>query len=251
MQTIGNKLEQARKKMGTSIEEAAVATKIRGEFLRNFEGDQFDFDLPDIYKNGFLRIYSRYLKLDAEKIVTDYNSYRLGNQGVEPVPQLEIKHSYGRMDLPTKESDEAFLDDYDEGPLSPGGGFPIDKTLWIKLGVVVAAVIVSAWLIVWIFSALASSSGDDVAGADIIETVIAGEEIILQAKGDVRVTIRDVVSNELLLEESLIRGSEKPFILPGRVWIETTTLENLVIIAREEEFLVETPGPGRFKFPAQ
>lgn len=253
MQTIGNKLEQARKKLGTSIEEAAVATKIRGEFLRYFEGDQFDFDLPDIYKNGFLRIYSRYLKLDTEKIVADYNSYRLGNQQVEPMPQLDIKHSYGRMDLPAKEKGEAFLDDYDDDvvPASSGPGFQVDKALLLKIGVGVAAAIIVALLFIWVIGALTTSSDQDSSRAEIVETVTAGEQIILQAKGDVRVEIRDVSTNELLFSESLSKGAEKPFTLPGRVWIQTNTLENLVIVADGEEFVVETPGPGRFKFPGQ
>ena len=42
MQTIGERLEEARKKKGLSLREAAEATKIRGDYLQKFEGNQFD-----------------------------------------------------------------------------------------------------------------------------------------------------------------------------------------------------------------
>ena len=53
MQSIGERLEEARKKKGISIREAADATKIRGDFLDCFEKDKFDIGIPDIYVSGF------------------------------------------------------------------------------------------------------------------------------------------------------------------------------------------------------
>ena len=47
MQTIGERLEDARKKKGISIREAADATKIRGDYLQKFEGNHFDIGLTD------------------------------------------------------------------------------------------------------------------------------------------------------------------------------------------------------------
>ena len=49
MQTIGERLEDARKRKGISIREAAEATKIRGDYLQRFESNQFDLSLADIY----------------------------------------------------------------------------------------------------------------------------------------------------------------------------------------------------------
>ena len=63
MQTIGERLEEARKKKGISIREAAESTKIRGDFLQKFEGNHFDIGLTEIYTRGFLRNYANYLKL--------------------------------------------------------------------------------------------------------------------------------------------------------------------------------------------
>jgi cytoskeleton protein RodZ len=61
MQTIGERLEEARKRKGVSIREAAETTKIRGDYLQKFEANSFDVDLPPLYVRGFLRSYARFL----------------------------------------------------------------------------------------------------------------------------------------------------------------------------------------------
>jgi transcriptional regulator with XRE-family HTH domain len=95
MQTIGERLEEARKKKGISIREAAEATKIRGDYLQRFESNQFDIGLTEIYTRGFLRNYATYLKLPADRIINDYAA--LGRGAVRPrQPSREV---YGRMDI--------------------------------------------------------------------------------------------------------------------------------------------------------
>src|SRR5688500_3482324 len=95
MQPIGERLEEGRKKKGISIREAAEATKIRGDYLQKFEGNHFDIGLTEIYTRGFLRTYSNYLKLPADRIINDYAA--LGRGDVRPrQPAREV---YGRMDI--------------------------------------------------------------------------------------------------------------------------------------------------------
>ncbi len=112
MQTIGERLEEARKRKGISIREAAEATKIRGDYLQRFENNQFDIKLPDIYIRGFLRIYANFLKLAPEKLVNDYLALGLGEGGR---PHAKVgREVYGRMEIthtgtPAKTS----------GPLNP------------------------------------------------------------------------------------------------------------------------------------
>src|SRR5688572_13484871 len=95
MQSIGERLEEARKRKGISIREAAEATKIRGEYLHKFESNQYDIKLPEIYVRGFLRTYANYLKLPGEKIINDYNGLGL-NEAKQRSLSREV---YGRMDL--------------------------------------------------------------------------------------------------------------------------------------------------------
>src|SRR3954464_7153735 len=103
MQTIGERLEEARKKKGISIREAAEATKIRGDYLQKFESNHFDIGLTEIYTRGFLRTYANFLKLPADRILNDYAA--LGRGDVRPrQPSREI---YGRMDISVATAGEA------------------------------------------------------------------------------------------------------------------------------------------------
>lgn len=95
MQTIGERLEDARKRKGLSIREAAEATKIRGDYLQKFEANQFNIGLTDIYIRGFLRNYAGFLQLPADRIVNDYSA--LGHADARPrQPSREV---YGRMEV--------------------------------------------------------------------------------------------------------------------------------------------------------
>ena len=98
MQTIGERLEEARKRKGISIREAAEATKVRGDYLHKFESNQFDIKLPEIYIRGFLRIYSNFLKLPPEKIVADYLALGLG-EGGRPAGRGLNREIYGKMEI--------------------------------------------------------------------------------------------------------------------------------------------------------
>jgi transcriptional regulator with XRE-family HTH domain len=103
MQTIGERLEEARKKKGISIREAAEATKIRGDYLQKFEGNQFDIGLTELYARGFLRNYASFLKLPTDRIIADYAA--LGHGEVRPrQPSREI---YGRLDISVASAAEA------------------------------------------------------------------------------------------------------------------------------------------------
>lgn len=75
MKEIGEKLREARKSMGISIKEAAEDLKLRPSQLENIEeGNQEAF--KDIfYLKYFIRDYAKYLGLDYEEIVEDFNEY--------------------------------------------------------------------------------------------------------------------------------------------------------------------------------
>jgi cytoskeleton protein RodZ len=167
MQTIGERLEDARKKKGISIREAAEATKIRGEYLQKFEGNQFEIGLTDIYTRGFLRGYANYLRIPSERILNDYTALR-GTDARVRQPSREV---YGRMDLGISAADERsevqpepqasdptprttqqarFQRPRENLPKGPA----IDPALVFKGGIALAFVLVLL-LIVWIVKSLA------------------------------------------------------------------------------------------------
>jgi cytoskeletal protein RodZ len=103
MQTIGERLEEARKKKGISIREAAEATKVRGDFLQKFESNHFDIGLTEIYTRGFLRTYAAFLKLPTDRILNDYAALGRG----ELRPRQPSREVYGRMDISVASAGEA------------------------------------------------------------------------------------------------------------------------------------------------
>src|SRR3954463_16685096 len=95
MQTIGERLEEARKKKGISIREAAEATKIRGDYLQKFESNHFDIGLTEIYTRGFLRTYANFLKVPSDRLLNDYSALGRG----EARPRTPRREVYGSMDI--------------------------------------------------------------------------------------------------------------------------------------------------------
>jgi len=69
---IGRALQRAREVRGKSLEEASRETRIRPEYLKALEQDAFERLRGDVYARGFLRSYSSYLGLDADKVLSVY-----------------------------------------------------------------------------------------------------------------------------------------------------------------------------------
>ncbi len=69
---MGAYLRAARRRRRISIERAADDTKIRADFLMRMESDEFDFLAP-AYVRGFLKSYARYLHVDPEPLIDDFD----------------------------------------------------------------------------------------------------------------------------------------------------------------------------------
>jgi transcriptional regulator with XRE-family HTH domain len=184
MQSIGERLEEARKRKGISLREAAEATKIRSDFLGYIEQNKMDFELPEIYKRGFLKNYARYLKLDVDKIMTDYNAQQLSHSrlgkknGAEWFGQMELKKGeesahhdapkahnapdteehapYGRIAAkPAKPAQHETAED--EGSVEDE---ETDKTFYIKIGLIFVGTLALVFVIFGLIRAILGS-GDD------------------------------------------------------------------------------------------
>lgn len=76
--SMGGYLRAARRQRRISIERAAEDTKIKQEFLIRMESDEFDFLAP-AYVRGFLRAYARFLQVDPEPLLDEFDE-RFGRQ---------------------------------------------------------------------------------------------------------------------------------------------------------------------------
>jgi cytoskeleton protein RodZ len=151
MQTIGERLEEARKRKGISIREAAETTKIRGDYLQKFEANSFDVDLPPLYVRGFLRSYARYLELDPDRLVSDFDAL----DGRESKPaRRENREVYGRVDF----SEPASSPEAGDAPPASGRTAQ-DQAVMLKFGLLGGGALLVVVVLILLVKVLFSGSG--------------------------------------------------------------------------------------------
>ena len=262
MQSIGERLEEARKRKGVTIREAAESTKIRGDYLNSFENNNFNINVPDIYVRGFLRSYCNFLKVNSEKIITDYNAQLLGEAKAS---KREHREFFGRMELQqplvseeprdpaTIEAEPGRRDEPEE---ERRGGLSaylenIDKEVAVKVGVVAVAALLLILVIVWAFGAIVG--GDAPATAQQpsptdMQPAAANQQVEtmrLIATGDVRVSVIDRNTGRAILSNHpMTAGQSEEITLRGPVRIEYTQGENLLVEYRGTEYETNVTGAG-------
>jgi cytoskeleton protein RodZ len=91
---MGAHLRAARRRQRVGIERAAEETKIKADFLMRMESDEFDFLAP-AYVRGFLRSYARFLGLDEEPFLEDFDR-RFGTATLDTAQLVATDRSTGR-----------------------------------------------------------------------------------------------------------------------------------------------------------
>ncbi len=95
MQTIGEKLQEARTRQGITIRDAADATKVRSDYLEAMERNQFEqIPLADVYRKGFLKIYAKFLRCDPERFLSEYET-----PGRLAAPRKAQRETFGRLEV--------------------------------------------------------------------------------------------------------------------------------------------------------
>jgi len=286
MQTIGERLEEARKNKGISIRDAAEATKIRSDYLHKFESNQFDIGLAEIYRRGFLRTYAIYLQLPAEKILSDYtaltrtqgttnNSSRGSRLSREVFVRMDLSSSAGDDERPspplkTADAPQSALGDgapksappNKRGEASRSGTnlpkLPAIPPQWIFRGGIALGSLVALLLIYWAGSALfgsgkngGGSTNRSGANTPTISSV-ADSTFSLIATNTVRVKVTrrntDDSAGEVLLDDiTLNRGDRRTLTAPGPVYIWASEGGNLKIEKSGREYPMPFSGYNRAK----
>lgn len=271
MQTIGERLEEARKRKGISLREAAEITKIRSDFLGYLEQNKFDFDLPEIYRRGFIKNYARYLKLDPEKLLTDYNAQRLsqtrGKRGTSEwfggTPSAEAKstettegdRSYGTMSAaPTRKGSSA----PEKAAESGAGEMLPEKTFYLKIGLILAGTIA---LVVVLFGLVRAIIGD---GPELVETtaattltqpaeVVSTKSFRIQTDGGTSfAVVRQLNNREIIFQGTLANGESVTVEKDGAVEIAYTNAEFVTIRNGNEDIRAagsNVAGSTKFRLP--
>ena len=272
MQSIGERLEEARKRKGISLREAAEATKIRSDFLGYIEQNKMDFSLPEIYKRGFLKNYARYLKLDYDKIMTDYNAQqlsksRLGKKaGSEWFGQMEVKKTEGGELTDYSESEEPTS--YGRITAKPAraeevetneDGDEADKTFYLKIGLVFVGTLALVFVVFGLIWAILGSGTDDTAEApelsvnaeitqpaDPTPAIVDSNSFTLFAKGgSVYVTVTQKNDGSRIYRGAIEVDSPLTLDKNGPVEIMFTRGEHLVIETGDELFRPRASGASQ------
>lgn len=89
MKDIGLQLKEKREENGVSVEEAAEDLKMRpSQIISLEEGKKEDFKDVAVLKY-FIRDYAKYLGLDGEKILDEFNEFLFDFTSKIPVSQIE------------------------------------------------------------------------------------------------------------------------------------------------------------------
>src|ERR1039458_853562 len=72
MPAFGENLRREREMRGVSLEEISSATKISLRFLEAIEREDFSKLPGGIFSRSFIRTYARYLGLDEERVVAEF-----------------------------------------------------------------------------------------------------------------------------------------------------------------------------------
>ncbi len=266
--TIGERLEEARKRKGVSIREAAEATKIRGDYLLAMEANRIEeIALPQIYVRGFLKNYARFVKADPDNILTDYDAYlaRRASTG-----NGSAKESLGRMELPDDEeiADEGRTPSGSSDSANTAKRPPLvassanlagdrpppadsgDNALYIKIAVISGSVGIVVLLLVLLISVLRSpdtpAEGTLATNESAVEAETApSRHLILRATGDVTVIVEEVANRARLYQGSLNAGDAVSIEREGPVSIRFSDGEALTIERNGREVSVGASGPGR------
>ena len=72
--SLGERFRAAREQRGLTLSEVAEHLRIRSVYLSAIEDENWAAIGAPVYTRGFLRTYARYLNLDPEQAVADFNA---------------------------------------------------------------------------------------------------------------------------------------------------------------------------------
>jgi cytoskeleton protein RodZ len=216
MQNIGERLEEARKRKGISIREAAETTKIRSDYLQKFEANAFDLDLPPLYIRGFVRSYARFLELDADRFIAEYDSV-VAAEGRSTPSRRESRETYGRVEFA------------EGGEGGASGRPPIDQALLLKYGLLGGGALLILIVIIVLINALTSRSPGKPAAStqaspattQLVQPPEVAQTLTFTATDTTRVKIvkDDPPANPVIFDGVLGRGETRSFRKVGALLI--------------------------------
>lgn len=252
MQSIGERLQEARKRRGATLEAAANDTKIREEYLQMLEeNDGRDIPLDAIYVRGFIRNYAKFLRMDSAKLLADYDAqeptHAVHNA---PTPKSQ-KDLIGRLELGAEPQPAPVLAQDDtptvtDSPKAQKAGGPKimlprpPAWLWPVLAGFVGVIVL------WgITGAILGNLKNKKEATVQKSTAPALSNIRLRAAGDVTVIVKQIDPEKTLFAGTLKKGEERTISRTGQIRVQYSD-GNLLEVERDgKRYKMGAAGAGR------
>jgi len=208
--SIGKMLSEKRAERGLSLEEAAEATRIRIDYLAAIEKDALDFDLPDIYRRGFLKTYAEYLGLDPQEAmeacpIPSYEALNSSEKRREMVSTIARRQAAYVAIEPEAAGEETAAENGTSAEMAVRK-FPQRAVLVIAS---TTAILLLAIAGMWLLAHRPAGRGESAATAPSFEKIAPHREILLRARGAVKLIVRDRDTKERIYTGSLKDGEER------------------------------------------
>jgi transcriptional regulator with XRE-family HTH domain len=99
MPALGERFRAARESRGLSLADVSEQIRIRSVYLAAIEEERWNAIGAPVYIRGFLRTYARFLGLDPEEVVTDFNGERQ-QEAPSEIPPEGSPEAMPRLDRP-------------------------------------------------------------------------------------------------------------------------------------------------------
>ena len=110
MKEIGEALKEARERIGISIEEAANDLKLKPSQIEDIEAGNKDAFKDIFYLKYFIRDYSKYLGLNYEDMVDDFNEFLFDY--TSKLSLDDIKKAKNKVDNKTRKLEKRVVSPY-------------------------------------------------------------------------------------------------------------------------------------------
>lgn len=96
MAGFGEKLRLERERQGYTLAQVSRETKIRQHYLSALEEEEFDSLPARVYSIGFVASYARFLKMDTDRLVSEFKHLAFANQPIDlPTPEPSPGRIFG------------------------------------------------------------------------------------------------------------------------------------------------------------
>ncbi|MDR0755547.1 MAG: helix-turn-helix domain-containing protein [Puniceicoccales bacterium] len=226
--TIGERLQQARQRLGLSLEDIAATLKIRKDVLLKFESNEFDIKLPPVYRKGFFKAYVKLLKLNVPTLLADYEEIvgEIGHSTSFSLGQLKLDSpkSVGNDNKPE-------ITELEPGENSARYVRPVPQFVHFRL-LIIGVVIILVVFICGLYLRCKKEQSPHPMAQDTLpiqDTVASESTIVLTALDTVQVFVRQESDRQRLFAGTLNKNEHHPLTRSGPVQISYSEGKFLLI----------------------